>query len=289
VLSNLGEWFWRGRALERAQVARRQPRDLKALQTVVDLREASESIGFATSTALAQRLILSAALTQLEGLRPGEGPLLERDDVKRLLAARLGAKIVDGARRAFAAEAPEVHDTVHAFEVVRTLVKDARHEAHGASFVHLQRWTRVSVLLVAVVTVVGLVWVWPWWLRNKAQGARWHASSAYNGWKAEGKLGWTPSDAFFHTNEEDNPWLIVDLGRERSVSRVRVVNRVVGAERSLPLELEVSKDETAWQNVGTRTAPFQIWIAEFPAVEARYLRFRVPRKTFLHLRGIQVI
>ena len=76
----------------------------------------------------------------------------------------------------------------------------------------------------------------PWWLRNKAMGARWVASSAHPiaNIAETGVLGPPPPDAFFITKEDERPWLIVDLGEVEEISRIRVVNRVGAEVRSVP-------------------------------------------------------
>jgi F5/8 type C domain len=285
LLASAVEWFWRARALAEATAAKPDADQLARLAIAVDLREASESIGFASTTALAQKLVLGAAFGQLEALHPGEAPLLERDATLR----RFEQKIVAGARRALTDEAPAVADTLALFAVVRGLVRDLRLLALGPRVLRRQRHLRVGTALAGVALLFTLLFVWPWWLRDKAGGATWQASSAFKSYPSSGRLGWTPDDAFFHTSEEVGPWLVIDLGRARRFHRVRVVNREIEPTRALPLELEVSVDRVVWRPAAERREPFDVWIAELPETEARYLRLRVPRKTFFHLRGVQVL
>jgi len=286
--ARLAEWFWRGRALSRARGHRLSESQAVALQRATDLKEASETIGFAESTVVAQRLVLGAAVRQLETLWDGEGPLLERDEPSALLARRLSDVVTSGARRAFSADFT-VRDSERAFAVVRELVHEARLNAEMVPSLRRQRWLRIAAPLAALALAVILIWVWPWWLRNKAYGAAWRASSSYHGWKESGRLALAPAETFFHTQLEDGPWLIVDLGRTVEFSRVRVVNRATMPDRAVPLELELSDDETHWVRIARRDETFDVWVAEVPGSRGRYLRFRVPRRTFLHLTAIQII
>ena len=54
------------------------------------------------------------------------------------------------------------------------------------------------------------------------------------------------------------------------------------------LVAEVSNDRSNWQQVARTESPFLLWEPSFPAVDARYLRLRVPRFTFLHLLQVKV-
>ncbi len=59
------------------------------------------------------------------------------------------------------------------------------------------------------------------------------------------------------TNEEDNPWVLVDLERPTYVARVVVYNRGDGwFDDCLPLVAEVGNDEKALRVIATRDKPF---------------------------------
>jgi hypothetical protein len=94
----------------------------------------------------------------------------------------------------------------------------------------------------------------------------------------------------FHTEEEESPWVELDLGVDRKpFSRIDVQNRIdCCQDRAVPLIAEVSDDETKWTEVAWRDEPFVNWTARFPPMRTRYVRLRVPRKTFLHLESIAV-
>ncbi len=126
--------------------------------------------------------------------------------------------------------------------------------------------------------------------RDVAAGATWRASSAFGGYPDHGRSDDADgSSLFFHTIEEDEPWLQLDLGSTRRVRGASVRNRSECCEeRAAPLELELSLDGVAW-SVAARTAhAFDVWTPAFAERPARYVRLRARRKTILHLAGVTV-
>ncbi len=95
---------------------------------------------------------------------------------------------------------------------------------------------------------------------------------------------------FFHTDEDESPWVEIDLKRKRNFSTVRVLNRGDGyPDRAIPLVIEVSNDQFKWQIVARRTKLFATWNAHFSTATARFVRLRVERKSFLHLQRILIL
>ena len=95
---------------------------------------------------------------------------------------------------------------------------------------------------------------------------------------------------FFHTVEEERPWLEIDLGAKRRFSAVRVVNREdCCADRAVPLAFEVSNDRTKWHEVARRTETFNTWYADFAPISARYVRVMALKKSLLHLHRVAVL
>ena len=82
------------------------------------------------------------------------------------------------------------------------------------------------------------------------------------------------ADFAFSTSEEMNPWVELDLGRDVSVTGVRVRNRVgagqAGQDRAATLRLSVSLDGKTWQ---------QIWKADRGAAQ-----WEIPVTDFLAAR-----
>jgi len=167
------------------------------------------------------------------------------------------------------------------------LVWDLDAPRRAVERVLVQRWMRVALVAVALVVLVIVgraLAMGP----NLAAGKPFRLSSQFSGWAAcmaqDGCKG-----LMFHTENEDNPWVEIDLGAPTKVSRVEVVNRGdCCGDRAAPLVAEVSNDRASWTQVARRNEPFGTWHASFPARVARYLRLRAPRRTVLHLQAIAV-
>ena len=118
--------------------------------------------------------------------------------------------------------------------------------------------------------------------KDLAQGKKWRQSSV---------LPYPDSPHFFfHTLDDDNPWVEIDLGEPTTFSRVTVVNRRDEGlqHRAVPLVLEAGDDQQSWKQLARRDEVFDTWEAKFEPVKARYVRARAARKTFLHLEAVKV-
>ena len=151
----------------------------------------------------------------------------------------------------------------------------------------VQRWLRVGLVALALVVVAiagRAVALGP----NLAASKPFRVSSWLPGW-ASCAANDACKGLMFHTETEDNPWVEIDLGAPRKVTRVEVINRGdCCADRAVPLVAEVSNDRASWTEVARRNEPFGSWNATFPARVARYVRLRAPRRTVLHLMAIAV-
>ncbi len=105
----------------------------------------------------------------------------------------------------------------------------------------------------------------------------------------------------FCTEEEQNPWWMVDLGTAAHVYFIRIFNRDRAPEsvqrRASPLLVEVSSDGCQLRLL-LRTQPRQIfggysgghplvWNAQQP-IEARFVRISIPRWGILHLAEVEI-
>jgi hypothetical protein len=158
-----------------------------------------------------------------------------------------------------------------------------------------RRVLRVGAGLVTLVVLVagGL------YLRSQREAARdWALGRPYKASSVYPTVGCKSPDQdcpespfyFFHTQDEDRPWLEIDLGAKRRFSAVKIVNREdCCADRAIPLAFEVSTDHTKWRELGRRNEVFNTWQHEFAPVSARWVRVIALKKTPLHLRRIAVL
>jgi hypothetical protein len=149
----------------------------------------------------------------------------------------------------------------------------------------LRRWMRRArrpALYVGVPLTLVLVWlVWP--RSNLATNYRLSSSA-----RPCTEL-FSCGNAFFHTQEEDSPWIEYDLGQPTVLHRVEVANRSdCCGERTLPLVVELSQDQSNWQEVARITEPFNVWKGSLDKPTARYVRLRVARRSTLHLARVVI-
>jgi hypothetical protein len=136
-----------------------------------------------------------------------------------------------------------------------------------------------SLLLLAMVLGALRAWL----SRDLARTSPFTTSSSVYDCK-QGECG----DAFFHTREEDSPWIEYDLGRARAVHRVELKNRWDCCyERAVPLVVETSLDRKSWAVAARTDQAFLVWSADF-AQQARYLRLRVDGHSSLHLQSVSI-
>lgn len=156
----------------------------------------------------------------------------------------------------------------------------------------VQRTLRGSLLFgaLALALVAGMLSLRGPAGPDLAAGRPWKTSSTFAVCNPkERSCAGAPSPIFFHTQEEEKPWLEIDLGGKREFSRVEIQNRSdCCEERAVPLVIEVSSDGKKWREVARRTELFSLWNAQFTEVKARYVRARVMARTFFHLERVSV-
>jgi hypothetical protein len=97
------------------------------------------------------------------------------------------------------------------------------------------------------------------------------------------------TDIFFHTLEEDSPWVEFDLLEPTVFRKVVVANRTdCCPDRAVPLILEVSDDQQHWRALAEQKETFGTWTARFPRERARFIRLRTQRRSLLHLEAVDV-
>jgi hypothetical protein len=179
--------------------------------------------------------------------------------------------------------------------IAKTLLEELAWRTRARDALWIQRVVRIALLLAVVLGLVSGV---RWQMdrseqgRDLAIGKPWRASSAIGGVGCTSPLQecGDNTDYFFHTNDENSPWLEVDLGKPTSFSAVRVENRRDCCfDRASPLIVEVSSDQTHFHEVARHTTSFSSWLATFGPTQARYVRLRIPRQTLLHLARVRVL
>lgn len=173
------------------------------------------------------------------------------------------------------------------------LLEEANPTAHLADATRLLRMLRIGFGLL----LLGAIFIG--WLKlvdhikdqkDLAIGKPWSVSStAAPGCVSPEQQCQNSLDFFFHTAEQDNPWVVIDLGRLQRISSVEVENRRdCCKERAVPLVLEVSSDGKQFQPILQQAESFSTWTAEFAPLDARWVRLRAQRRTYLHLARVRV-
>lgn len=161
--------------------------------------------------------------------------------------------------------------------------------------VYFQRAARVGlVVLLTLALLVGL-----FWLRKTRDdrndltvGKAWSTSSQYEqpGCTSPAQQCSESPNYFFCTSEDAQPWVEFDLGQPLRFSTVQVDNRTdCCTERAVPLVIEVSDNHKRWREVARRDAEFTTWRATFSSTQARYVRLRVTKRSFLHLLRVRIL
>jgi hypothetical protein len=145
----------------------------------------------------------------------------------------------------------------------------------------------MGLLVVAVAAALALLTLA---LRKPWEQYTWSASSAWSGFPQSGTLGQHGAyGLLFHTDEEDDPWVIVDLGKTRTIKEVLVKNRAdMDTDRGLPLVVELGGPDRRFATVESRTTRFDVWDVKFAPRAARYVRLRAQGRTVLHLREVRI-
>lgn len=147
------------------------------------------------------------------------------------------------------------------------------------------------IIGLTVITVTGTLVSATIALGRPWESYTWVASSAWEGFSTVGTLAEHDAehDLVVHTDEQQDPWVLVDLLATRTIRKVLLINRMdCCSDRGLPLTLEVARDDRQFVPIATRTEPFDSWETNFPPQKARYVRLRAKGVTIIHLRDIQI-
>lgn len=148
-----------------------------------------------------------------------------------------------------------------------------------------------AALLLVFGTRAGFQWYKA--RSDLALDATWKSSSVYNPaleCNSRTQVCKEAKGFFFHTRQENTPWLMLDLKQDRKFSSLEIVNRKdCCRERANPLNVLVSRDGKNWELVAQRKTEFSTFAPNFPEVSARYIRLEIPKPaSILHLARVRV-
>jgi hypothetical protein len=294
----------------RAEVARRTPRqsqDLALAQAARELADNAldtrEPVPPGTTVPLAIGLYRDAIFWALSAGIPGETPpspseVLGEQGELRLLDAVDSVEARDAVRATLAepfaswARRPLAEQE----RLLNVLGQSSRKLVEQLTAA--DRTARWGALLRIAATVVGalflsfLLYQLSLLIRGPdyALGKPWRASSSAFSCRPErSSCGGASTSIFFHTAEEQRPWLEIDLGAPVSFSEVIVHNRSdCCLERAAPLLIEAGNHRDHLVQIARREEPFDVWHARFKPQTARYLKLSVQRRSILHLERVEV-
>jgi hypothetical protein len=177
----------------------------------------------------------------------------------------------------------------------RRVLHAAIHGLAGATVrrrrVLAQRYVRfgvTAVLCAALVVGIALLVVRLLQHPNLLARATMKTSSDYAGFSSSNRISdGRRTRLLFHTNKEDNPSVVFDMGVAKTVTFIELANRHDCCEdRALPLAVDVSPDGKEWKEVFRRTEPFSEFRKKVGPVYVRAVRVRALRKTWLHLERV---
>jgi hypothetical protein len=225
----------------------------------------------------------SAAIARLEATLAGEGvaapaeleqarPMLVTSDL--LSADRLAIEDVDAKANSL--------EAIHRF--LLTLL-----EVRSPTQINVIRTARLAVAAAALCSLASWLVLPP----NVALHKPARSSSAALDTAPWGVVDGDKMAAFgFHSQDEESPWLSIDLGHQYAISSLKVFGRGDCCfDQSIPLALEASDDGTNYRKIAERTEPFSQadpWVVEPARLVTRFVRLRTQRHSVLVLSEIEV-
>jgi hypothetical protein len=307
-------WFWcstefsRTRSVLAAESAARRRFRTRARMATDFAERASEpqlSNGATNTDAVACELyrqslywaILAIKAPEVEDARPELRALLDAPDVRALLGDGPALELLetedltDLSGRPAQEQSRLLFTLREAAERALLLLEAPQHEL---SVLWLKRLVRSSIILIVLALCVVMAFAVRDLREQNADLALnkpWRASSnAVTGCGSPLQFCDDSPSYFFHTADEKDPWVEIDLEEAKDFSAVRLIaRRDCCFERGLPLVVEVSLDQTKWKQVAKRTETYKSLKLEFPRQHARYVRVRAVGVTMLHLAAVRVL
>lgn len=91
----------------------------------------------------------------------------------------------------------------------------------------------------------------------------------------------------FHTDIQDHPSAVYDMGTSQQVSRFTIENTRDYPERAAPMALELSQDGREFHQVALIRDPFKVWQPQIPPQQARFVRVISLQRTYFHLKRVE--
>jgi len=126
------------------------------------------------------------------------------------------------------------------------------------------------------------------------------SSSQWNKYPAELVMQKTPVAKFiwaFHTDREQNPWVIVTLKKPQAIAGFEIINRIQGdtqnwRDLARDLTMWVSDDKKAWKQVWQTKQGQDVWAVNLDTpVKARHVKLGLPGKfgpRYFHLKSVKL-
>jgi hypothetical protein len=121
-----------------------------------------------------------------------------------------------------------------------------------------------------------------------SEGAFTTFSSVSSRWDKHPWMHWNlggKRPGMFHTNEDQNPWVTLELRHFGELTGIEIVNRKTHRERAVPLHVSVSVDGKTWKEIAVFNKPRASWKIDLSGkhIRARFIRLMKKGKGFLHL------
>jgi hypothetical protein len=154
------------------------------------------------------------------------------------------------------------------------------------------RWTRVGLLGLALVLVLVVAVSIARTPANVALHKPVNATAAAYDTTAAGAVDGELGRFGYHSQENDSPFLTVDLQKPTKITKVSVFGRGDCCfDQSVPLDLEISDDGSSFRSIGQRTTGFSSsspWVVEVSPVVTRYVSVRAKHHGVLVLGEVEV-
>jgi hypothetical protein len=159
--------------------------------------------------------------------------------------------------------------------------------------IRMAHHVRLALAALVAATLIAMLVQWVATPKNIALRKPVTASSEAWDTKPEGAVDGDKFTRFgFHSSLDDKPWLVIDLGANYRLTRVKVYGRGDCCfDQSVPLTMETSTDGTSFKAIAERASDFSQsapWVVYPQSSTARFLRLRTQRTSYLVLSEVEV-